>query len=132
MHAWIPFTLIGHFANQLIESWTYEIIKFLVTPNEGTYNCLKGKLHILISYLTIIKEVSKTLEDIFDFAHLVPFDEEHFQDEHCIDIYSTLISIYFIYIIFSQIYMVIVSFVYINYGNNCFPKRYTIHYQCKK
>lgn len=102
MHACIPFTLVGRFANQLMEGRTYEITNFLVTPYEGTYKCVKGDVHILFSHLTTITEVPQILEDIFEFAHLATIDQVHFQDDHCIGINCTLILLSFISIIFTQ------------------------------
>lgn len=95
MHACVPFTLVGRFANRLIEGGTYEITNFLVIPYEGTYKCVKGDLHILFSHLTTTCSVPEILEDVFEFAHLATMDHVHFQDDHCIGMNCILRHIIF-------------------------------------
>ena len=91
MHAWIPSVLVSRFHDQIKEGRAYDISNFLVTPYDGKYKCVEGDMHILISHLTQIREVPDIFEDALHFVNLATIDKVHFQDDHCIGIYCTLI-----------------------------------------
>ena len=122
MHAWIPFGLVSRFHDQIKEGRVYDISKFCVIPYDGKYKCVEGDMHILISHLTQVREVPDIFEDVLHFVNLAMIDQVHFQDDHCIGIYCTLMKTDLFCIIFTVIYMMVLLYFRRCCRTNCGAK----------